>query len=415
MIKMSKFSGLKLKCALSFLTTMMLLGPFAARAQDLNNAAGIELRGLVDKVNDQLKTGTTNEADFTDQIKSLDAFSAKYAQTDPDNAALALYMKAMVYIQGLNDHARGAEVLKELKAKFPDTKAGRGADHVLAVLASQSPPPAQAPAQNTNTATNIDAEINRVVTSINAKIMAGKNTEADFADEMKSYDAILAEHAGEKTEAVAAVLVAKAQFFGEVFNDAEKALEAYKQLKRDFPDTKAGKEADQAITDLEDMVAQQKALQKIKDGLVPGTKFPDFQEKDLAGNPISISQYKGKVVLVDFWATWCPICVVEMPNTLKVYQKYHDQGFDVVGVSMDDDQPLLKRYLKEHDIPWRQAFEGVRDGNQMSIKYATDYLPTYYLLDRDGKIIATDRSPDTIGMLNGDKLDKAVAAALAKQ
>lgn len=407
--KMSVFSGLKLSRAIALLVLMILTlaGSTVARAQDLTNATGLELRGLVEAANKQIQAGKTNEADLADQIKSFDTFSAKYAKTDPDNAAMALYMKAMLYIQVLNENDKGAVTLKALKAAFPDTKPGMGADHVLAALAAAAKPPA-APDP-------VTAEINAVVARINAKVTAGKNTEADFADEMKSYDDILARHAGEKTEALATVLAAKAQFYGELFNDADKALQAFQQLKRDFPDTRAGKQADEAISQLEDMAAQQKVLQKIKDGLALGTKFPDFSETDLNGKPLSVSQYKGKVVLIDFWATWCPPCLREFPNTLKIYKKYHDQGFDIIGISLDDNRGQLERFLKENEVPWQQFFDGQGRENKLAVKYAADAPPMFYLLDRTGTIIGFDRYPDALGKMRGDDLDKAVAAALARK
>ena len=91
-----------------------------------------------------------------------------------------------------------------------------------------------------------------------------------------------------------------------------------------------------------------------------GRHMADFSATDLDGNPISLQQYRGKVVLLDFWAVWCGPCIGEMPNVRKVYDAYKDMGFDVIGVSLDTDESELRQYLEVCNIPWRQIFSGDR-------------------------------------------------------
>jgi peroxiredoxin len=240
------------------------------------------------------------------------------------------------------------------------------------------------------------------VAKVNAKLQQGKHTENDFADELKEFDALYAKYKDLKTEEVAQIPAMKAELYLEVIYDPEKAAEAFQQIKRDMPETATGKRVDTILDSLKKPIE----AEQIRNTLAEGTQFPDFDEKDLTGKPLSLASYKGKVVLIDFWATWCPPCVRELPNTLKVYQKYHDQGFDVMGVSLDDDQPQLEKFLKANSMTWSQFFDGQGVKNKLALKYGIEAIPATFLLDGDGKIIGKD--------LRGDELEAAVSKALKK-
>lgn len=141
--------------------------------------------------------------------------------------------------------------------------------------------------------------------------------------------------------------------------------------------------------------------------LAAGASFPDFNEKDLDGKPLSVANYKGKIVLIDFWATWCGPCVHEMPNVLKTYEKYHDKGFEIIGISLDKDKEKLVAFLKSNNVQWPQYFDGNGWQNKLAVQYGVHSIPSTYLLDREGKIIAKK--------LRGEALDAAVGKALAEK
>jgi thiol-disulfide isomerase/thioredoxin len=154
--------------------------------------------------------------------------------------------------------------------------------------------------------------------------------------------------------------------------------------------------------------AQQSAAEKIQAGLAKGVDFPDFSEQDLNGKPISVGALKGKVVMVDFWATWCGPCRGELPNVIATYGKHHAQGFEIIGVSLDSDRDKLDAFLKQQDgMTWPQFFDGQGWGNKLAVKYGVESIPFAVLIGPDGKIIGKD--------LRGEELENAVAAALAKQ
>ena len=250
---------------------------------------------------------------------------------------------------------------------------------------------------------NVSTELGVLIMKVNNKLKQGKDTEKDLADEIKEYDTLLAKHKAEKTEEVAQILGMKADLYLQVLNDPEKAAEALKQLKQDFPQSKFSQRADARLQTLQQPIERR----RIDRSLVAGVQFPGFDEKDLNGDPLTLASYRGKVVLIDFWATWCPPCLIDLPQVLKVYEKYHSQGFEIVGVSLDDDRQKLQDFLKVKRMSWQQFFDGQRWDNKLAVQCGVNSTPATYLLDRDGRIIAKN--------LHAEELAEAVAKALAKK
>lgn len=230
---------------------------------------------------------------------------------------------------------------------------------------------------------DITVELEELVTKVKAKMGTGKTTLEDLTPELKQFDKLLAAHKGEKTDEVAQILLMQAMLYTQVLENPEKGTELLKRLKEEFPETTQGKQADTMIA----AVAQQAAAIKNRQKLVVGATFPDFQEKDLAGNPLSVAKFKGKVVLIDFWATWCGPCVRELPNVQAAYKKYHDKGFEVIGISLDREEATLKEFIKAKKLPWPQYFD---TEGKLGNLYGVDTIPRTYLLDGEGKIVASN-------------------------
>ena len=155
----------------------------------------------------------------------------------------------------------------------------------------------------------------------------------------------------------------------------------------------------------------------------------DFQTKPLAltfiavdGREVDLAKLRGKVVLIDFWATWCGPCLAELPNVKKVYAAYHDQGFEVVGISLENaklapkDTPeqtaaklakakkILTDFTTKEEMPWAQYFDGKFWKNDIATNYAINAIPATFLLDQEGKLVSTQA--------RGEKLEAEVKRLL---
>ena len=120
----------------------------------------------------------------------------------------------------------------------------------------------------------------------------------------------------------------------------------------------------------------------------------------LNGKPFDQKTLAGKVVLVDFWATWCGPCVAEIPNVLEQYEKYHKDGFEVVGVSLDQEREALEKFVTDQKLPWPILFEEPKgDGWQhpLATFYGISGIPTVVLIGRDGNVITLDARGEKLG------------------
>lgn len=118
-----------------------------------------------------------------------------------------------------------------------------------------------------------------------------------------------------------------------------------------------------------------------------GGQAPDINLKNVDGTPISLSSLKGKVVIIDFWATWCSPCRVANKTLVKLYEKYKDKGLEIYSISEDRNTNAWKRGIKTDKMTWINVFD---DQMKVATKWKVGYLPFTFIVNKTGKIITAD-------------------------
>jgi thiol-disulfide isomerase/thioredoxin len=125
-----------------------------------------------------------------------------------------------------------------------------------------------------------------------------------------------------------------------------------------------------------------------------GATFTDFTQNTPEGTPISVLDIEGKLVLVDFWASWCKPCRAANPALLELYNNYHDKGFNIVGISLDDTQEKWVSGIQEDGLPWPQMSDLRGWQNEISMFYGIDFIPQNILIDDNGVIVGRNMDPN---------------------
>jgi len=182
-------------------------------------------------------------------------------------------------------------------------------------------------------------------------------------------------------------------------SDASAAMEkAGRALVKEFPNGPAGYELLENVLETADLAKMQEIAMVITNSggpaeltgigkgvlrrlAVVGQPLP-IAFKTADGREVDRTTLSNKVVLVDFWATWCPLCVQEMPELKKLYDRYHDHGFEIVGINFDDQTNAARQFIKDQGLPWPQFLGG--NDNRYGKDYGMNALPQAWLVDRKG-------------------------------
>lgn len=138
----------------------------------------------------------------------------------------------------------------------------------------------------------------------------------------------------------------------------------------------------------------------------PGMQAPDFALRTVDGREITLADFKGKVLLLDFWATWCSPCIAELPNLKAVYGKHHAEGFEVLSISLDSERDYFARFIAEQAMTWTHVYQDEqKESVPLADRYGVISIPRMILVGPDGRVLASQ--------LRGEQLNEAVARAIA--
>ena len=220
-------------------------------------------------------------------------------------------------------------------------------------------------------------------------------------EESRSKDTAIAKAAAQKIEEISSQEIAQITAYIKANTNKLSAAKLFVENNYSMAEEDLFAIVDKADSLFKSAPRMEKLLKVIeaKRTVAVGKKFVDFEMKDIDGKSRNLSDFvgNGKIVLIDFWASWCPPCRRDMPNIVEVYKQYKNKGFEIVGVSLDSKQEAWEKGVKDLHITWEQLSDLQGWKNAGAQLYGVNSIPHTVLVDKDGTIIAKGLHGKEIG------------------